>query len=126
MSTATSTVASFAEAPLGRAPSGKTRVGPPPGQRRSDLPGRGTGPAARPRRSCPATAVPSHRGSAAVRSCRVEAPASAVRLTDRGIALILTVGLLIVTAALVVIGLTAVTVTSTDYRPAGESALVGG
>jgi hypothetical protein len=38
------------------------------------------------------------------------------RLTDRGIAVIMACAVMILTAALVVIGLTAVRVTSTDYR----------
>ena len=37
------------------------------------------------------------------------------RLTDRGIAVIMVVGMMIVTAALSVVGLTALRVTSTDY-----------
>jgi hypothetical protein len=37
------------------------------------------------------------------------------RLTDRGIAVIMVVGMMIVTAALSVVGLTALRVASTDY-----------
>ena len=38
------------------------------------------------------------------------------RLTDRGIALVMVVAVMILTAALAVIGITAVRVTSADYR----------
>jgi len=94
--------------------------------------GRGTGPAARPARRPGAspvvrTAIP------AGRSCTVAAPTPAPsrptapstwRLTDRGIALVLVTGLLIATAALAVVGLTAVRVTSEHYHHGGGSALV--
>ena len=47
----------------------------------------------------------------------VEAPAvSEWRLTDRGIAVVMALAAMILTAALVVIGLTAVRVTSIDHR----------
>jgi hypothetical protein len=45
------------------------------------------------------------------------------RLTDRGIALVLVTGLLIVTAALAVVGLTAVRVTGERYSGVGHSLL---
>jgi hypothetical protein len=48
---------------------------------------------------------------------------SAWRLTDRGIALVLVTGLLIVTAALAVVGLTAVRVTGERYSDPGHSVL---
>jgi hypothetical protein len=60
----------------------------------------------------------------------VEAPAplapagSAWRLTERGIALVLVTGLLIVTAALTVIGLTALRVTGERYAGLGQTVLV--
>ena len=38
------------------------------------------------------------------------------RLTDRGIAVVMVIGVMILTAALVVIGLTAVRVTAPDFR----------
>ncbi|HEX3197357.1 MAG TPA: hypothetical protein VHR39_07340 [Propionibacteriaceae bacterium] len=53
------------------------------------------------------------------RPCTImEAPTASAewRLTDRGIAVIMACAVMILTAALVVIGLTAVRVTSTDYR----------
>lgn len=109
------------EAPPG-APAG-TRVvaGPPtpvrvparPGRRS----GRGTGPQARPAR-------PVTGGTRVLRpqACAVEAPAprpaaggAGWRLTERGIALVLVTGLLIVTAALTVVGLTALRVTGERY-----------
>jgi hypothetical protein len=48
----------------------------------------------------------------------VEAPTASAdwQLTDRGIAVIMALAAMILTAALVVIGLTAVRVTSTDHR----------
>lgn len=54
-----------------------------------------------------------------VRPCTItDAPAASTdwRLTDRGIALAMVLAAMILTAALVVIGATAVRVTSTDYR----------
>jgi hypothetical protein len=48
----------------------------------------------------------------------IKAPTASAdwQLTDRGIAVVIALAAMIVTAALVVIGLTAVRVTSTDYR----------
>ena len=43
------------------------------------------------------------------------------RLTDRGVAVVLVVGLMIMVAALTVVGLTAVQVTGSDYRPGGSA-----
>lgn len=57
------------------------------------------------------------------RACTVEREPSHLRLTDRGIAVVLLVGALVVTAALVVVGLTALTVTSPGYHLDGLSAL---
>ena len=89
--------------------------------------GRGTGPEARPTRRLDAPPVIRSRDGA--QSCSVTAPAPAAqparwRLTDRGIALVLVTGLLITTAALVVVGLTALRVTGERYHHVGESALV--
>lgn len=109
------------EAPPG-APAG-TRVvtGPPAPVRAPARPGRrsgrGTGPQARPAR-------PVTGGTRVLRpqACAVEAPAPRLaagsagwRLTERGIALVLVTGLLIVTAALTVVGLTALRVTCERY-----------
>jgi len=44
-----------------------------------------------------------------------------VRLTERGIAVILVVALMIAVAAAMMIGLTALRVTSPDYLPQGHS-----
>lgn len=66
---------------------------------------------------------------AGVRSCR-DAGVVPVRdldvqwrLTSRGIAVIMVVGLLIAAAALTVIGATVLRVTSDDYRPTAHSAV---
>lgn len=102
---------------------------PVPGRTRRG-PGRGTGPEARPAR------LTTDRGAvrpATSRSqaCRVAAPAPQLRvaagpswrLTDRGIALVLVTGVLIVTAALAVVGLTALRVTGDRYQAAGSTVL---
>jgi hypothetical protein len=63
-------------------------------------------------------------------ACAVPAPVPTAaagatwRLTERGIALVLVTGLLIVTAALTVIGLTALQVTGEGYVGAGQTVLV--
>ena len=111
--------------PSVRASSSPTRA---PGRPRRRT-GPGTGPEARPLRPVPS---PTLTRSAGVRpqSCTVPltAPqpvgrASSWRLTDRGIALVLVTGLLIVTAALAVVGLTAVRVTGERYSDVGHSVL---
>jgi hypothetical protein len=78
--------------------------------------GRRGGPPAHPGRGVStAYAAPSGR---ALRGCRLpDAPAASWRLTDRGVAVVLVIGLMIMVAALTVIGLTAVRVTGPDYRP---------
>ena len=74
------------------------------------------GPAARPGRP---VLAPSGRATrrATVRSCRIEvtAPPGQWRLTDRGIALVLVLAMMITIAAVTVIGLTAWRVTGPDY-----------
>lgn len=84
--------------------------------------GRGTGPAARPPRPLDTPVIRVPRG-AGPRSCAVAAPepvhvgaATSWRLTDRAIALVVVTGLVIVTAALAVVGLTAVRVTGERYH----------
>ena len=76
------------------------------------------GPAARPLRVAPA---PSMGSNAAVgpRACLATPDRSAPswRLTDRGVAVILVVGLMLAVAALTVIGLTALRVTSPTSEP---------
>ena len=73
-------------------------------------------PSARPVRTVPAPSIPIG-GSAEVRSCRVEATGAPGewRLTDRGIALVLVLAVMITVAAVAVIGLTAWQVTGADY-----------
>jgi len=96
------------------APSGLTRVDP---RRRGLGSGRRNGPWARPTHAVPAPTLARHQRST-VQGCQLEGTAAARlgwRLTDRGIAVILVVGLMIVTAALSVVALTAIRVTSTDY-----------
>lgn len=92
--------------------------------------GRSSGPQARPSR--PVTLAPAGRARVLrPQACTVEAPTVALgtprptvwRLTERGIALVLVTGLLIVTAAVTVIGLTALRVTGDSYAPAGQSVL---
>jgi hypothetical protein len=70
------------------------------------------------------------RPSLRPQSCSVAAPAplptdrpSSWRLTDRGIALVLVTGLLIITAALAVVGLTAFRVTGERFSSVGHSLL---
>ena len=123
------------------APQGVTAVGQPStAQRTAAAPaqapgrtgrrtGRGTGPQARPSRRL--TGAPS-RPPRVLRpqACAVQAPApvttagSAWRLTERGIALVLVTGLLIVTAAVTVVGLTALRVTGERYAGPGQTVLV--
>ena len=92
--------------------------------------GRGTAPEARParRRSAATSLGPSPRSQS--RACTVSAPPLVEvpgtpqwRLTDRGIALVLVTGLLIVTAALAVVSLTAIRVTGDRYAEVGHSVL---
>jgi hypothetical protein len=104
----------------------RIRHGRPARVRPARRSGRSLAPRARPGSFAPAPAlVPSTRRQA--RACNVEAPVTEVvadlapqvhtRLTDRGIAVILVAGAMIVMAALVVVGLTAVRVTSDDAQP---------
>ena len=118
------------EAPQGAAPAGPRATRPAAPTRAPGRPGRragrGTGPQARPAR-------PLSGGTRVLRpqGCTVDAPApravtagSGWRLTERGIALVLVTGLLIVTAALTVVGLTALRVTGERYAAAGQTVLV--
>jgi hypothetical protein len=115
-----------------RAPSGGARsAGFASGQRSSGRPmpvrprrqpnarpARGTGRSARPM-ARPAGAVPAPRLAPAVRqapqACAVEAEAH-WRLTDRGIAVIMVTGLMIVAAAVMVVSMTAIRVTGDGYQ----------
>ena len=106
-----------------------------PGPRATPRPlrrlGPGTGPQARPARRFADPVVTC--GAAAPRACRVPAAAPAAsprvrvsswRLTDRAIALVLVTGLVVVVAALAVVGLTAVRVTGDRYQGQGLSGVV--
>lgn len=112
-----------------------TPVGPLPGRRlRPGRPGRGSGRAATPTLR-PAEFWPTpkfaRRTGAQARSCQLaqpQVPAATVsaptwRLTDRGVAVLLVSGLMIMVAALTVVGLTAVTVTGEGYRATVSSSL---
>lgn len=79
------------------------------------------GPRTRPIRAVPAPSLASSP-SVPPRSCLVGAaePTPGWRLTERGIALVLVVGLMLVVAALTVIGLTALRVTSPGYQVPGH------
>jgi hypothetical protein len=91
--------------------------------------GRADGRGLRPR-TRPVRAVPPPSLTSSVRrkpqACLADASATAgsLRLTDRGIAAVMVVGLMIMVTALVVIGLTALRVTGPGYAPAGQSQLV--
>ena len=96
------------------------RVGSAPVRQRPGeaRPSRGSGRARGPL-TRPTTGVAPPRlrpaGSVGARGCVAE-PAP-LRLTDRGIAVIIVAGLMLVVASLVVIGATAARVTSENYRP---------
>lgn len=94
-----------------------------PGQRSAPpRPGRGSGrgrvPQLRPAVRLPAPTLDRAQRARPV-ACREPAPVAGWRLTDRGLALILVTGLMIIAAALAVIGLTALRVTGDSYQPYG-------
>lgn len=99
-------------------------IAEPPRTRR---PSRGSGRLPRPAAS-PQTAIRGPRvdpvDRARIRACAVTASAPAIagneewRLTNRGIAVIMVIGLIIATAAMIAIGSTFLRVTGDDYRPA--------
>jgi hypothetical protein len=92
----------------------------------SSRPGRGVRPQSRPIRGVEFPAASISRPTSA-RSCVAEpAAATPVRLTERGLAVILLTGLLLLVTAATVIGLTAFRVTSPDYRPYGHSQVAQG
>lgn len=102
-----------------------------PVRTRSRRPSRGSArqgsPLAQPRTAVPGPRVRAPQ-PAGVRACRAEVvPVRDLdvewRLTGRGVAVIMVVGLLIAAAALTVIGATVVRVTSDDYRPAEYGAV---
>ncbi len=87
----------------------------------SSRPGRGVRPQSRPIRGVEVPAASISRPASA-RACVAEPTAAApVRLTERGLAVILLTGLLLLVTAATVIGLTAFRVTSPDYLPYGHS-----
>ena len=87
----------------------------------SSGPGRGVGPQSRPIRGAEMP-TPAMLRPASARACVAEPTLAApVRLTERGLALIIVTGLLLLVAATTVIGLTAFRVTSPDYTPYGHS-----
>jgi len=96
---------------------------------RTRRPGRGTAPRSRPTRPASPPVVVGPAGLGAW-SCSVSSPAvgpvvqpAGWRLTDRGVALVLVTGLMILTAALAVVGLTALRVTGERYQDAGGTVL---
>ena len=92
--------------------------------------GRAASPILRPTAFSPAPRT-GRRPAPGARSCvmpqpQIEAPratAPAWQLTDRGVAVLLVAGLMIMVAALTVVGLTAVTVTGEGYRATVSSSL---
>jgi len=88
----------------------------PPQVRRPARPGSARGPVARPVRTVAAPGIDTGPRPE-VRSCRVEATGNRAewRLTDRGVAVVLVLAVMITMAAVAVIGLTAWQVTGADY-----------
>lgn len=94
--------------------------------------GRGAAPVLRPAAACPAPGL-ARGATAGARACALPVPepdsagsrAAAVtwRLTDRGVATVLVAGLMIMVAALTVVGLTAFKVTGEGYRPTVSASL---
>lgn len=111
------------------APRPAASVSTPTRTRRRPGVGRSTGPEARPPRPLglagPARPLGSQSHACTVAAPPVVEPARPARwrLTERGIALVLVTGLLIVTASLTVVGLTALRVTSDSYQSAGLTVL---
>jgi hypothetical protein len=88
--------------------------------------GRGLRPNTRPVRAVPPpslTASARHTPQACV--AEPTQSSASMRLTDRGISVVMAVGLMIMVTALMVIGLTALRVTGPGYVPSGQSRLVG-
>ena len=121
---------SSSQMPAGEAPARMALERPSPTRpMRRRRAGRGSGrtavPRLRPAEVSPAPGV-ARRPASQVRACVLPPPevttgptapaAAGWQLTDRGIAVVLVVGLMIMVAALTVVGLTAVTVTDEGYR----------
>jgi len=116
------------------APGQAASTRPLPSRRlRPRRPGRGSGRAASPTLR-PATFWPAPAGSRSPRthgrSCAMPTSQLAAttseptwQLTDRGVAVLLVAGLMIMVAALTVVGLTAITVTGEGYRATVSSSL---
>jgi hypothetical protein len=86
--------------------------------------GRGSGPQARPARALRGSRTLARAGSRGCSPAVATVSSSATwRLTDRGIAVVLVIGMMIMVAALVVIGLTALRVTGDGYVAHGQSQL---
>ncbi len=109
---------------ISSAPTARSGYVRPEVRRPARRPSTGRGPVARPDGFVPAPTLRSVRRPA-VQSCRVEAaaPAGSWRLTDRGIALVLVLAVMITVAAVTVIGLTAWRVTGTDYTMASAATI---
>jgi hypothetical protein len=118
----TSRGATMSTATITSAPTAGSGFVRPEVRRPARRPAAGRGPVARPDRPVPAPSLRATR-RATVQSCQVEvaAPGAPWRLTDRGIALVLVLAMMITVAAVTVIGLTAWRVTSVDY-PTGSVA----
>lgn len=108
-----------------------SRIAAAPGTRtRPRRPGWGSGRAARPHARPPRPVAGPELALGApaqAHGCEVPRPvaarlveATSWRLTERGVALIMAVGLAIATAALAVVGLTAMRVTGDGYAPSGQ------
>lgn len=106
-----------------------------PEERSLRRPGRGSGRASGPSFR-PSSVLPPPIGrppTTPARSCvvsmpetrelRASVPVSAWRLTERGVAVVLVTGLMIMVAALTVVGLTAVKVTGAGYQPSVSASL---
>ena len=123
------TTAAAADVDVAWSPESQTRTPakrrPRPG-RRDRSRGPGVGPRARPAHPIDAPTLPA-RAALAARSCAASAEAvgsdpladttARWRLTDRGIVMILVAGFMVVVAAVTVVGLTALRVTSGDAQP---------
>jgi hypothetical protein len=91
-----------------------------PSRRPDPATGRGVRPRSRP----PAAFNPRVTGGGLqeVRACTAEAPPPApLRLTERGMAVIMVAALMLLVSAVVVIGLTVVRVTGPNYVPYGQT-----
>jgi hypothetical protein len=87
----------------------------------SSRPGRGVRPHSRPLRGVEGPAASISRPASAHACVADPTPAAPLRLTERGLAVILLAGMLLLMTAITVIGLTAFRVTSPDYLPYGHS-----